>query len=237
MDRPDDSRRFLVRCRGPGRLDVADSPKREFDDYFGRVNTGVGKAPNGDSIRVFRRIPCPTIEVEAGGEFKFFHNLYPAPTSSRLIPGHWQIVAENRLENLESKPAEFDLVFSERSVDYCLKHAMDDDRGTRLWARGWLRRLRPDLAEEEETPILWTDPNEVALAKAKNQKVMDAIAAWWKKNRDTAEVRKAIDDVNRNSGLDPIKAREAVAALPVPTKTTKEKADSQEFKQASPGAE
>lgn len=214
LDQPDRSLSFSLQYSPTKALNG--EPVKPYIFKVTKLQRKGVKEPNGEIVDVVYVRPCPKVHLDSnGGTFKFSVDLFSGRKYSHLTPGRWQVAASNGAEKLMAEPIEFDLVFSEESVDFFLERAADDqtDRLTREWAREWLRKVKPDLPAEEVRPYPWAEAAEVAKKYAESMKPVREFAIWWKKHRSTDAVRAAIDQVNHAHGLDPVQVRQALTEL------------------------
>jgi hypothetical protein len=162
----------------------------------------------------------PKIEIAPQSEYRFKHDMYdPEDFDGWVIPGHWKAWAVNEVEKLEGDPVEFDIVYCVESIDMLQAVALDTKwtRSARDAAIKWLQKVRPEMEVMDAYPDLtrFKVPQEyIDRVHERNRVNFEKFDQWWKANRDTREVQELIDGVNRRYGLDPEKARKAVAEMP-----------------------
>lgn len=210
LDQPDRSHNFNLAYQ---LISIQDS--RPHRVGFGERRVHVRKSDDGTRYDTFLKIPAPKINIAANDAYRFTCDLGQEMGAVHLTPGRWRISATNTAEKLEAAMMECDVVFTSESVDYALELASGvRHNGTSAdWSRRWLKKVHSSIPLEAERVPPFATPEEAAAIKQKNRKDVDEFANWWKKNRATPEVQKLIDNINREYGLDPEKARREIEAV------------------------
>jgi len=136
--------------------------------------------------------PVPdSIDIAPKADFVFETDI-----NKRLYLGPGVFDCEFRDSDTRSNQATIAIWYTQDSVALLLGAVMDAslDYGRREWAADWLRELLPDfrvtLPPDGEEPGSAPDDSV-------NQAEYQRFRAWWQENRDSAETKQTLEQLNR----------------------------------------